>query len=391
MKALGVGLGACGWHDIEVVRAETGAPSLVAHRRAADLAAERGVTLWHADPDPHRHRGRGHRRRPLRARTAPGGSGGTDGEAESLGPAGEDEAVAGAVEHVEVGVGEVSGAPAPNAGGAVGSRPPYQSSTGQAMSARSTSGGRSAARCRGRAPSSPRRPSRPRRPPWRPRAPGTRVELGPSHRVGRLAGRAPAASVVIARQRGEHRRQHLGGPCGPSSAPSSATAAGRRPAPVEQTPGRRRPRTGGGRRPSPTRRDQVRVAGGDGQGVRRAGRPAEHGARGRCRGGGPARPRRRRTWPPSRRVRRAQPPNRAGRRRPAGRRRGGHAVVGMPGPPRVRRAVDVQQRPARPGRPRRRTRGPVRPATQRLGQRHAGRIGRPCRSRASRREGLAAR
>ena len=29
MKALGVGLGACRWHDLEVVRAEGGEPSLV--------------------------------------------------------------------------------------------------------------------------------------------------------------------------------------------------------------------------------------------------------------------------------------------------------------------------------------------------------------------------
>ena len=48
MKALGVGLGACELTEIEVVRDEdSGAPDLVLHGRAAELAAERGVTAWH--------------------------------------------------------------------------------------------------------------------------------------------------------------------------------------------------------------------------------------------------------------------------------------------------------------------------------------------------------
>jgi holo-[acyl-carrier protein] synthase len=47
MKALGVGLGACEFHDIEVVRAESGQPSLVLRDRAAELAAEQGVSTWH--------------------------------------------------------------------------------------------------------------------------------------------------------------------------------------------------------------------------------------------------------------------------------------------------------------------------------------------------------
>jgi holo-[acyl-carrier protein] synthase len=48
LKALGVGLGACGFHDIEVVRdVDSGAPSLALHGPAADLAAERGVGRWH--------------------------------------------------------------------------------------------------------------------------------------------------------------------------------------------------------------------------------------------------------------------------------------------------------------------------------------------------------
>lgn len=46
MKALGVGLGAVEWHDIEVVRADSGAPSLVLTGRAAALATEAGVTDW---------------------------------------------------------------------------------------------------------------------------------------------------------------------------------------------------------------------------------------------------------------------------------------------------------------------------------------------------------
>ena len=43
MKALGVGLGACRLHDLEVVRAEGGAPALVLHGAATALAAALGV------------------------------------------------------------------------------------------------------------------------------------------------------------------------------------------------------------------------------------------------------------------------------------------------------------------------------------------------------------
>ncbi len=46
MKALGVGLGACELTEIEVVRLESGAPEVHLHGRAADLAAERGVSGW---------------------------------------------------------------------------------------------------------------------------------------------------------------------------------------------------------------------------------------------------------------------------------------------------------------------------------------------------------
>ena len=46
MKCMGVGLGACATQDIEVVRADSGVPSIVLHRAAAVLAAERGITTW---------------------------------------------------------------------------------------------------------------------------------------------------------------------------------------------------------------------------------------------------------------------------------------------------------------------------------------------------------
>ncbi|MAT05983.1 MAG: holo-ACP synthase [Acidimicrobiaceae bacterium] len=47
MKSLGLGLGAFGFHDVWVERAASGKPSLVVTARAADLAAEAGVTRWH--------------------------------------------------------------------------------------------------------------------------------------------------------------------------------------------------------------------------------------------------------------------------------------------------------------------------------------------------------
>lgn len=46
MKALGVGLGAVDWHDIEVIRATSGAPSLRISGRAAKAAAGAGVREW---------------------------------------------------------------------------------------------------------------------------------------------------------------------------------------------------------------------------------------------------------------------------------------------------------------------------------------------------------
>lgn len=47
MKALGLGLGAFGFHDVWVERAESGAPSLVVTARAKELADDAGVTRWH--------------------------------------------------------------------------------------------------------------------------------------------------------------------------------------------------------------------------------------------------------------------------------------------------------------------------------------------------------
>lgn len=46
MKALGVGLGAFDWHDVEVTRDPTGAPRLIVTGRAAELAARAGVRDW---------------------------------------------------------------------------------------------------------------------------------------------------------------------------------------------------------------------------------------------------------------------------------------------------------------------------------------------------------
>lgn len=46
MKALGVGLWSFPMREAEVVRAPSGAPAVALHGRAAELAAERGVTAW---------------------------------------------------------------------------------------------------------------------------------------------------------------------------------------------------------------------------------------------------------------------------------------------------------------------------------------------------------
>ena len=46
MKALGVGLGAFRFHDVEVVKARSGEPSLALTGRAAELAGARGIDDW---------------------------------------------------------------------------------------------------------------------------------------------------------------------------------------------------------------------------------------------------------------------------------------------------------------------------------------------------------
>ena len=55
MKALGVGLGAFSFHDVEVTRARSGQPALALRGRAAALAAQHGVTAWHVSLT-HTHR-----------------------------------------------------------------------------------------------------------------------------------------------------------------------------------------------------------------------------------------------------------------------------------------------------------------------------------------------
>lgn len=46
LKAMGLGVGACKWREIEVTRADSGAPSVVLHGGAQRLAAERGIATW---------------------------------------------------------------------------------------------------------------------------------------------------------------------------------------------------------------------------------------------------------------------------------------------------------------------------------------------------------
>jgi holo-[acyl-carrier protein] synthase len=47
LKAMGLGVGACKWREIEVARAEGGQPSVVLHGGAQRLAEERGIGRWH--------------------------------------------------------------------------------------------------------------------------------------------------------------------------------------------------------------------------------------------------------------------------------------------------------------------------------------------------------
>jgi holo-[acyl-carrier protein] synthase len=47
MKAMGLGLGAFGFHDVWVDRLDSGEPQLNITGRAAELASERGIATWH--------------------------------------------------------------------------------------------------------------------------------------------------------------------------------------------------------------------------------------------------------------------------------------------------------------------------------------------------------
>jgi phosphopantetheine--protein transferase-like protein len=46
MKAMGVGMGACKWSEIEVAKARSGAPSVRLHGGAATLADSLGIQSW---------------------------------------------------------------------------------------------------------------------------------------------------------------------------------------------------------------------------------------------------------------------------------------------------------------------------------------------------------
>ena len=47
MKAMGLGLGAFGFHEVWVDHLESGEPHLHVTGRAAELAGERGIDTWH--------------------------------------------------------------------------------------------------------------------------------------------------------------------------------------------------------------------------------------------------------------------------------------------------------------------------------------------------------
>jgi len=47
MKAMGLGLGAFGFHEVWVDHRESGEPLLNVTGRAAELATERGIATWH--------------------------------------------------------------------------------------------------------------------------------------------------------------------------------------------------------------------------------------------------------------------------------------------------------------------------------------------------------
>jgi len=47
MKAMGLGLGSFGFHEVWVSQAASGEPSLHVTGRALELAVDRGITSWH--------------------------------------------------------------------------------------------------------------------------------------------------------------------------------------------------------------------------------------------------------------------------------------------------------------------------------------------------------
>jgi holo-[acyl-carrier protein] synthase len=46
MKAMGLGVGACKWREIEVAKAPSGEPSVLLHGGALALAEARGIADW---------------------------------------------------------------------------------------------------------------------------------------------------------------------------------------------------------------------------------------------------------------------------------------------------------------------------------------------------------
>jgi holo-[acyl-carrier protein] synthase len=46
LKAMGLGVGACKWTEIEVERAASGAPSVLLHGGARRLSDDRGIASW---------------------------------------------------------------------------------------------------------------------------------------------------------------------------------------------------------------------------------------------------------------------------------------------------------------------------------------------------------
>ena len=45
-KALGCGIGPVSWQELEILKAESGAPRLELHGKARELAAAQGLTVW---------------------------------------------------------------------------------------------------------------------------------------------------------------------------------------------------------------------------------------------------------------------------------------------------------------------------------------------------------